>query len=118
MTAREAALAALGRGGERTLEKLEAAGLTVVRRLDRPAPGEASVSHLDHVQLQLPSTWTAPYPVTVITNGDEVLHLHALRSAAPQIAEAFQLHAVMGHRLDVTVNREEALLLSAVAVPQ
>lgn len=116
MTARDAALAALGRGGERTLEKLEADGLTVVRRTDLPMTDGAGAAHLDRVQLQMPTNWTPPYPVTVITNSDEVLHLHALRSAAPQIAEAYQLYTVMGHRLDVSVNREEALLLSAVAV--
>ncbi|MFC4637017.1 hypothetical protein [Deinococcus hohokamensis] len=114
--ARVAALSKLGRTGETTLAKLEAAGLVVVRRADLPPVTGQGVKVLEGVTVQTPANWREPWPVTVYAPDGQVLHLVALRAAAAAIGEAVQLQAVMGHQLNVAVARDEGLLLSATAV--
>ncbi len=114
--AREAALSALGRTGETTLARLEAAGLTVVRTADLPEQRGAGVRTLTGVQLRTPANWAAPWPVTVIAPDGETLHLHVLRAAHTQVAEAVHLQEVMGHALDVEVDTDSELLIRATAV--
>lgn len=115
--ARLEATSALGRGAERTLTQLEAAGLVVVRLAELP-PIERVTRTLHDVELQAVHGWQSPYRLTV-THGPgagEVLELHALESAASAIREAFTLSRVMGHRLDVEINEGEGLVLRAWAV--
>lgn len=113
--ARELALTVLGRGAHSTLDKLEAAGLVIVRRTDLP-PANGQVEDLEGVRATIPANWSEPWPVTVITAEGERLTLYALYARREHIGEALNLHAVMGMRLDVTINRAEELVLDASAV--
>lgn len=116
--ARTLALAVLGQDGEHLLERLEAAGLTVVRRADL-RPADAPPRQLGDVELIIPEDWQEPHQVTVAHGpriGGELIVLHALRSAVPAIREAHALHRIMGHRLDVLIDETEGLLVSVVAV--
>lgn len=113
--ARDLALTVLGRGAHSTLAKLEAAGLVVVKRTELPRV-DGRVEHLEAARAQVPANWSEPWPVTVVTAEGERLELYALHARREHIGEALQLHAVMGLRLDLTVNRAEELVLDASAV--
>ncbi|GAA5514900.1 hypothetical protein Dcar01_03664 [Deinococcus carri] len=112
--ARAAALAALGRGAERTLEKLEAAGLVVVRLADLPTAG-AGTRTLTDVELEIPEDWREPWSALVITD-TEALDLHALLAAVPSVREAVHLGRIMGHRVDVEIDEAEGLIMRAWTV--
>ncbi|MBB5234510.1 hypothetical protein [Deinococcus budaensis] len=112
--ARAAALEALGRGAERTLEKLEAAGLVVVRRSDLPDPS-AGRRTLGDVEVIIPEDWREPFAL-IVEAGSEVLDLHALKTAVPAIREAVHLARIMGHRVDVEIDEAEGLVMRAWTV--
>ena len=86
--ARAEALAALGRGAERTLERLETAGLVVVRRSDLPISAAGSRTLTD-VRITIPEDWREPFAL-IVEARSEVLDLHALKTAVPAIREAVQ----------------------------
>ncbi|WP_027459250.1 hypothetical protein [Deinococcus murrayi] len=109
--ARAEALAALGRGAERTLEKLEAAGLVVMRLADLPA-SETGRRILADVELTIPENWREPFAL-IVEAGGEVLELHALIAAVPAVREAVQLGRVMGHRVNVEIDEAEGLVMRA-----
>lgn len=113
--ARLEATSALGRGAERTLTQLEAAGLVVVRLADLP-PAEAITRTLQDVELMAVQGWQPPYRLAVTHGAGETLDVHALRTAVPDIREAATLAQVMGLRLDVEVDEDEGLLLRAWTV--
>jgi len=112
--ARAEALAALGRGAERTLERLELAGLVVVRRSDLPDSG-ARLRTLTDVELTIPEDWREPFAL-IVEAGSEVLDLHALKTAVPAIREAVHLGRIMGHRVDVEIDEAEGLVMRAWTV--
>ncbi|KQR40724.1 hypothetical protein [Deinococcus sp. Leaf326] len=115
--ARALALTVLGRGAHSTLDKLEAAGLVIVKQTDLPRV-DGRIEDLENVRATIPANWSEPWPVTVVTAEGERLTLYALHARHEYIGEALHLHAVMGMRLDLTVNRAEELVLDASAVQQ
>lgn len=112
--ARAAALVALGRGAERTLEKLKAAGLVVVQLGDLPASA-AGRRTLTDVELTIPEDWREPFAL-LVEAVSEVLDLHALKTAVPAIREAVHLGRIMGHRVDVEIDEAEGLVMRAWTV--
>ncbi len=114
LPAARAAALALDRITERTLTRLEAAGLVVVRLADLP-PAEAVIRTLGDVELRAVRGWQPPCQLSVLHGGKE-LELHALRTAVPDIREAVTLSQVMGLRLDVEIDEGEGLLLRAWTV--
>lgn len=113
--ARQIAVDALGPDGDDTLATLDAAGLVVVLRRQLPQDTGANEALLD-VQLTAPANWRPGSEVTVTTDAGEVLRLTPADGVDVQVREALSLQAVMGHRIDVAVDREGQLLLSAAAV--
>ncbi|MBZ9750739.1 hypothetical protein K7W42_07680 [Deinococcus sp. HMF7604] len=114
--ARALAVDKLGPDADDVLAKLDAAGLMVVFRREVAAASLADAEVLENVTLRAPATWAAPEQVAVITAGGEVLNLYVHEDAAGQVGEAVQLQTVMGHGVDVTIDREAEVLLRAVAV--
>ncbi|MDL2342537.1 hypothetical protein QOL99_00040 [Deinococcus sp. MIMF12] len=112
--ARAEALAALGRGAERTLERLEAVGLAVVRLADLPA-SDAGRRTLTDVEIIIPEDWREPFAL-IVEAGSDVLELHALIAAVPAVREAVQLGRIMGHRVDVEIDEAEGLVMRAWTV--
>ncbi|CAM3264763.1 hypothetical protein DESA109040_05730 [Deinococcus saxicola] len=115
LSAARAAALALDRITERTLTRLEAAGLVVVRLTDLP-PAEPVTRTLSDVALRAVRGWQPPCQLTVVQSAGETLELHALRTAVPEIREAVTLSQVMGLRLDVEIDEGEGLLLRAWTV--
>lgn len=113
--ARLEATSALGRGAERVLTQLEAAGLVVVRLAELP-PVERVTRTLHDIELVAAHGWQFPCRLTIFHGAGEVLELHALEPAIPAIREAFTLSRVMGHRLDVEIDEGEGLVLCAWTV--
>ncbi|MCD0176161.1 hypothetical protein IHN32_09430 [Deinococcus sp. 14RED07] len=113
--ARQIAVDALGPNGDDTLAALDAAGLVVVLRRQLPRDTGDSEELLD-VQLATPANVTPIWGVTVTTREGEVLQLVAAEGTDLQIGEAVSLQSIMGHRINVMVDREGGLLLAAVAV--
>ncbi len=112
--ARAAALRALGRNAQKTLDLLEAAGLTVVLTAELP-PTEPHVRQLHDVALYIPDEWREPYKITV-DHGSDLLVLNAAPEAVPGIREAVMVRRVMGGRVDVEVDDAEGLVIRAWVV--
>ncbi|MBZ9713727.1 hypothetical protein [Deinococcus multiflagellatus] len=116
--ARELAVDALGPDADEVLSLLDAKGLVIVRRRDLPGSHPADAETLENVTLQAPATWTEPHQLTVITPAGETLELYVHEVDAALVYEAVQLQAVLGHRVDVVIDREGQILLRATAVPR
>ncbi|MVN86936.1 hypothetical protein GO986_09175 [Deinococcus sp. HMF7620] len=117
-TARYLALDVLGPDADNILAKLDAEGLVIVRKRDLPGHLPDNAETLENVMLRAPTTWAEPHHLTVITASGETLQLYVHEVHAAQVHEAVQLHAVLGHRVEVVIDREGQILLAATAMAQ
>lgn len=115
-SARLAAAATLGRNAERTLTRLETAGLVVVQRADLPDFAAPARTLLDVEDVVTLSEWQPPYACQVIPNaktGGRTLELLVVADAVAAVREARLLREVMGGSINVEVDEIKGLLLRA-----
>lgn len=114
--ARLAAVSVLGRNAERTLAKLEAAGLVVVGAADLPQDWEPAI--LEPVRLNLREPWDGVAPVWVERLGgpDDVELLTVRLDAVASVRECAMLQQVNGDRVSLELDRD-GMICRAWTVP-
>ncbi len=106
--ARLAAVSVLGRNAERTLAKLEAAGLVVIRSADLPQEQEPVT--LEPVRLILREPWDGVALIWAKRPHGEVVFLRVQPEAVASVRECFMLQEVNGDQVGLELDNRSMVV--------